>query len=85
MHKLSPNNLEKDIGGQCSDVKVVGESPQVSDHYQYCFRNSPYDNSNQQYQKAGNRIFFLSSEMGRIPKCSGFCPHWHWQRIPFLA
>ncbi|XP_021928465.1 centrosomal protein of 152 kDa-like isoform X2 [Zootermopsis nevadensis] len=51
-HQPLPNDLKKDIGGESSDFRVAIVSPQVSDHYQYCFRNSPYEDSNQQYRKA---------------------------------
>jgi hypothetical protein len=60
-HQSAPSNSKKDIGEEYSHLPGAGDSPQVSEHYQYCFRNSPYEDSHQQYRKTGNRIFFLHS------------------------
>jgi len=46
------NDLTKSVGRRYSDLKSIGDSPDVSEHYQYCCRNSPYEDSNQQYRKA---------------------------------
>jgi hypothetical protein len=42
----SENYLTKTVGRQYSDLKPTGDCPDVSEHYQYCCRNSPYEDSN---------------------------------------
>jgi hypothetical protein len=69
------SELKKTVGGQYSDMNGVGDSSQVSEHYQYCFRNAPYDDSNQQYRKTGNEVsMFIHFSNGRNAKvlCSHF-------------
>jgi hypothetical protein len=51
----SENDLKTSVGRQYCDLKPAADTSEVSEHYQYCFRNSPYEDSNQQYRKAGNR------------------------------
>ncbi|XP_023701619.1 centrosomal protein of 152 kDa isoform X3 [Cryptotermes secundus] len=52
MEKQPPaSERKKNFSGRHSDLKDTGDSSQVSEHYQYCFRNTPYDESNQQYRR----------------------------------
>jgi hypothetical protein len=53
------NDVTKSAGRRYSDLKPTGDSPDVSEHYQYCCRNSPYEDSNQQYRKAGKKLFYV--------------------------
>ena len=64
------NDLTKSVGRQYSDLKSIGDSPDVSEHYKYCCRNSPYEDSNQQYRKAGNKMFSLITEAFVFRKCT---------------
>jgi hypothetical protein len=66
------NDLTKSVGRQYSDLKPIGDSPDVSEHYQYCCRNSPYEDSNQQYRKAGNKMFSEITEAFCFLKCTEF-------------
>ena len=56
------NLLKKSVGRQYSDLKPTGDNSDVSEHYQYCCRNSPYEDSNEQYRKAGNKMFCIINE-----------------------
>jgi hypothetical protein len=63
------SEMKNNVSGQYSDLKGTGDSSQVSEHYQYCFRNAPYDDSNQQYRKTGNGLLYLfTSVIGGIAK-----------------
>ena len=68
-HKPTENDMTKSFGKQYSDLKPVGDSPDVSEHYKYCCRNSPYEDSNQQYRKAGNKLFCVIIEAFMVYKC----------------
>ena len=70
--------MKQSVGRQYSGLKPAGDSPEVSEHYQYCFRNSPYEDSNEQYRKAGNRMFCVRIEAFMAHKCAkvlGRQPH----------
>lgn len=56
------NDLKKSVGRQYSNLKPTGDSPDVSEHYQYCFIKNPYEDSNQQDQKAGSKMFCVIIE-----------------------
>jgi len=61
--------MTESSGKQYSDLKLIGDSPDVSEHYKYCCRNSPYEDSNQQYRKAGNKLFCIIIEAFMVYKC----------------
>jgi len=72
------NDLTKSLGRQSADLKPTGDSADVSEHYKYCCGNSPYENSNQQYRKAGNKMFCVIIESFIVRKCTevlGRQPH----------
>jgi hypothetical protein len=56
------NDWKRSVGTQYPELKPTGDSPDVSEHYQYCFRNSPYEDSSQQYRKSGNKMFCVIIE-----------------------
>jgi hypothetical protein len=63
------SEMKNNVSGPYSDLKGIGDGSQVSEHYQYCFRNTPYDDSNQQYRKTGNGLLYLfTSVIGGITK-----------------
>jgi hypothetical protein len=59
----APGSELKSVNGQYADPKATGDSSQVSDHYQYCFRGAPYCDSNQQYRETGNGLLYLFSSV----------------------
>jgi hypothetical protein len=60
-HQTPPSDLKKNVGVQYSELEGAGDSSQVSEHYRYCFRNSSFEDSNQQYRKAGTKALCVCS------------------------
>jgi hypothetical protein len=79
MENQPPASEMKNVSRQYSDLKDTGDSSQVSEHYQYCFRNTPYDDSNQQYRKTGNGLLYLlTSVTGGIQKYCALVSNFGW-------